>query len=232
MRVLVTRPRGQAEATAELLRQRGYEPLVDSVLTIESVPLPPIDPAGLAALAVTSANAVPSLPAPLRGLPVFCVGQRTAAALRRAGWDVTAVACGDGASLARTIAAELPPGRVLHPGGEDRAPGLSDGLVQAGFMLDHAVTYRAVPVTSLPEATRRALEADRLDVVLLMSPRTARVWCGLVTLAGLARRATHLLAGCLSPAVADAAACLPWREVRIAMSRDHQALVDSLADPR
>jgi uroporphyrinogen-III synthase len=160
------------------------------------------------------------------------VGAATAAALRAAGWAVAGVASGDGADLARLVAAELRPGRVLHIGGADRAPSVADGLTAAGFAVDHVVAYRAVPMAELPAATRAALQADALDAVLLLSPRTARIWVRLARLAGLDGRADRLIAACLSPAVAEAAAALPWRELRVAASRDHTALVDSLDDPR
>jgi uroporphyrinogen-III synthase len=232
MRILVNRPLAQAEATAELLRRRGHEPLVDPVLTIEPVPLPPIEPAGYAALLITSVNAVPALPGSVRGLPLYGVGAATAAALRAAGWAVAGVASGDGEGLARLVAAELRPGRILHIGGADRAPSVADGLAAAGFAVDHVVAYRAAPVTELPAATRAALEADALDAVLLLSPRTARIWVRLARLAGLDGRAGRLIAACLSPAVAEVAAVLRWRELRVAASRDHRALVDSLDGPR
>lgn len=232
MRVLVTRPSGQAQATAELLRRRGHEPLVDPVLAIEPVPLPKIEAAGLTALVVTSANAVPALPATLRAVPLFCVGSATAAAVRAAGWPVAGTASGDGGDLARLLAAELAPGHVLHLGGEDRAPDLATGLAAAGFVLGHVVAYRAVQAIELPAATRAELQIAGLDAVLLFSPRTARIWCGLVRDAGLGGSVARLIAACLSPAVAEAAGSLRWREIRVAMSRDQTALVDSLDGPR
>ena len=232
MRVLVTRPRQQAAATADLLRRRGHEPLVDPVLVIEPVPLPPLDVDGLAAAVVTSANAVPVLAETLRGLPLYAVGTATSAAARAAGWPVAGTAAGDGAALARLLTAELRSGRILHLGGEDTAPGLAAGLAGSGLTLDHRVAYRAVAVPGLPPMTREVLEAHRLDAVLLMSPRTARIWCGLVGDAGLAAHVAPLVAACLSEAVADAARVLPWRQRRVALSRDQTALVDSLDDPR
>lgn len=232
MRVLVTRPRDQAEATAELLRSRGHEPLVDPILRIEPVPLAPIEPAGFAALLVTSANAVPALPESLRGLALYTVGGATSAAARAAGWTVAAEAEGDGAALARLLTATLRSGRLLHVGGEDRAPGLERGLLGSGLTIEHRVAYRAVAATALPSATEEALRSGTLDAVLLMSPRTAGVWCGLMRKAGLERGAARLIAACLSEAVAERAGELSWREVRVARSRDQTALVDSLDDPR
>lgn len=228
LRVLVTRPRHQAEATAALLRRRGHQPLVDPILSIEPLPLPPLDPSGFAALVVTSANAVPALVKPLCRLPLYVVGPATAAAAAAAGWPIAGEASGDGASLAGLLAARLRGGRILHLGGADVADGLPEGLAPAGIAVEHHAAYRAVAAAGLPPATRRALQARQLDAVLLMSPRTARIWCGLVRDAGLEGEARLLLAACLSEAVATAARGLGWRELRIAASRDQTALVDSL----
>lgn len=228
MRVLVTRPRDQAQATAGLLRRRGHQPLVDPILSIERLPLPPIDPSGFAALVVTSANAVPALAEPMRSLPLHVVGSATAAAACAAGWAVAGEAAGDGASLARLLAGRLGGGRVLHLGGEDLAGGLAEGLAGTAITVEHHAVYRAVALASLPPATRHALQGRQLDAVLLMSPRTARIWCGLVRDAGLEEEARPLLGACLSAAVAAAARPLAWRELRIATSRDQTALVDSL----
>jgi uroporphyrinogen-III synthase len=232
MRVLVTRPLAQALATAELLRRHGHEPLVDPILAIEPVPLPPLAAEGYRALLVTSVNAVPSLPDGLRSLPVFAVGSATATALRAAGWPIAGEAAGDGRSLADLVAARLPPGRLLHPGGEDRAPALARDLAAAGFVIEQHTSYRAVAASTLPDATCRALENGALDAVLLLSPRSALVWCGLVHAAGLADGTRRLVAACISEAVAEAAGRLVWRAVRIAPSRDQTALIGSLDDPQ
>jgi len=231
MRVLVTRPAAQAQATAELLRRHGHEPLVDPVLAIEPVPLPPLSAASYRALLVTSVNTVPALPDGLRPLPLYAVGRATAAALRAAGWRIAGEAAGDGRSLAALVAAALPPGPLLHPGGEDRAPALAEGLAAAGFAVEQPTAYRAVAATTLPAATREALLAGALDAVLLASPRSASVWCSLVRAAGLGHGTRRLMAACISDAVAQAAGGLAWRTVRVAASRDQTALVASLDGP-
>ena len=104
LRVLLTRPAGQAEETAELVRQAGGEPLVFPCLR----PGPPSDAQPLHAalallrtqgfdgLALTSAHAVAQVLETLQQMPaselvVAAVGPRTAAALQQAG--IAAVSC-------------------------------------------------------------------------------------------------------------------------------------------
>src|SRR4051794_39882487 len=131
MLVLVTRPREQAAATSALLVAMGHEALIDPVLEIRRLPLPRrMSLADVAAIAITSANAVPALAGMPAGLPVFAVGAATAAAARAAGWNEVHAAAGDGADLARLMRQSLPStaGVVLHLAGHNVREGLEAGL--------------------------------------------------------------------------------------------------------
>jgi uroporphyrinogen-III synthase len=233
MRVLVTRPRGQAEATAAALRARGHLPVIDPVLEIEPVQLPPIDLAEVAAIVITSANAVPAVTPAMRPLPLFCVGEATAAAARSAGLTPAGIGDDDGFALARLVAARLSPedGPVLHLCGQDLAPSTGDGLRAAGFAYRPEVAYRAVAAHALQEGTCDMMRRGGFDAVLFFSPRTARTWCALVGKAGLQAATQRSLAACLSPAVAEAASSLRWRRVAVAKGRDQTALLDCLDGP-
>ena len=227
--MLVTRPEDQAADTVRLLRERGDEPLLDPLLRIERMPPPTGVPAGTAALAVTSANAVPALAAIGAGLPVFAVGRATARALHEAGRPPAAVAGGDGVDLARTLAAALPAGAiVLHVAGHDVRPGLAEELAATGLLYRRVTVYAAVAAERLAPATEAALGAGTLDAVLLFSPRTAALFATLVRGAGLAPRLGGTVAACLSEAVATELAGLPFRAVRVAEARDQKALLRRL----
>jgi uroporphyrinogen-III synthase len=178
--VLVTRPRAQAEATAVALRALGHEPLLDPMLVIE--PLPPPDLTGqenIAAVVLTSANAVPALPASLKDRPVFAVGPATAEAAKAAGCRDVRAGSDDGRALAGLVSRALPPGAgavVLHLAAEEVREGLAAGLRDAGLAYRHVVAYRAVPSARLAPATSRALVDGRLGAALFFSPRTAAVF--------------------------------------------------------
>jgi uroporphyrinogen-III synthase len=229
LRVLVTRPEDQAAETVRLLRERGDEPLLDPLLRIERLPPPAEVPAGTAALAVTSANAVAALAALPTDLPVFAVGRATARALHEAGRAPLAVAGGDGVDLARILAGALPAGAiVLHVAGQDVRPGLAEELAAAGLVYRRVTVYAAVAAERLAPTTEAALRAGALDAVLLFSPRTAALFAGLVRDAGLARGLAGTVAACLSEAVAAEVAGLPFVAVRVADARDQKALLRRL----
>ena len=84
MRVLVTRPAGQADRTAARLRAAGHEPVLAPVLVIAATGA--AWPTPLDALVLTTAQAALAMPETAvrdwRDVPAFAVGQRTAEALR------------------------------------------------------------------------------------------------------------------------------------------------------
>ena len=136
--ILVTRPAPEAEATAALLAASGWTPLLAPMLRIR--PLAGELPEDIAAIALTSGNAVPALPARLQGVPVFAVGDATAARARAAGFTDIRSAGADAAALADVIVAEAPAGTVLLAVGEGRGERLEDSLAERG----RAVIRRAV----------------------------------------------------------------------------------------
>ena len=234
MRVLVTRAEPEAGRTAALLASLGHEPLVAPLLTPEPLPVAS-DMAGIAAVAVTSARTVAFLPDALRRamrvLPVFAVGERTAAALRDTGIPDVRPADGDIDALSRLIrSAGLPRGaRLLHPGGEDRAGDLAGSLAPEGLAVISPAVYRMVAAPRLPVAAAKALAEHRIDAVLHYSPRSARIFADLVTTAGLSGAARQPLHACLSPAVAAALEPLAAPRVIPAGSPDEASLIAVLA---
>jgi uroporphyrinogen-III synthase len=230
MLVLVTRPAAQAARTAAILRQRGHKAIIDPVLEIRAIePRPPLDLGGVAALAVTSANAASALAGLATELPVYAVGAATAAACRAQGSFTVSEAAGDGASLAESIAADLtPPATVLHLAGEEVREGLEAGLAARGLGYRAVAVYAAQPSPGLAPDTLEALSERRLDTVLLYSPRSAALWQDLVAKAGLTPALAGVTALCLSAAVAAPLARETFKSVRIAASPDQDALLRCL----
>jgi uroporphyrinogen-III synthase len=232
MRVLVTRPREQAERTAERLGALGHEPFVAPLLTIVPTQEPP-PPAPFDAFIVTSAHAIPALASlrdAARQAPVFAVGERTAALARQAGLRQAQTAEGDGSSLAGLVARQLAPGaRLLHVAGRERKGEPAAALVRAGFSVETWIAYEAVAATALPNHLTEALRTRRLDAGLHYSRRSAEILLGLADEAGLGpglRRLSHF---CLS---ADVAAPLQERGIErliVAQRPDEASLFDALA---
>ncbi|MFZ1430799.1 MAG: uroporphyrinogen-III synthase [Geminicoccaceae bacterium] len=233
MLVLVTRPLGQAARTARLLEARGHDVLIDPVLEVRLLPVPLLG-ADIVAVAVTSANAVPALAAIDPGLPVFAVGEATAAAARAVGSSrEIRVAEGSGIALAQLIGRSATPGRgtILHLAGTDVRPGFEKELVESGYGYRRAIVYETMPTADMDPAAAAAIRDHRLDAVLLYSPRSAALWAAKVSRLGLGPHLHGTIAACLSNAVAAPLRGLVLREVRVARAADQKSLLGCLDAP-
>jgi uroporphyrinogen-III synthase len=234
VRVLVTRPRERAVELARELERRGDTPLIEPLLAIEPVAgvVPAVD--GVQALVLSSAHAVPALSAAAKALPVFAVGDATAAAARRAGCGAVISAGGAAPDLARSIAArcDAGAGALLHLSGEHVTEGLAEALAAAGFALRRQVVYRAAAAPALSPATVEALAARQIEAVLLFSPRTARIFVELIGRHGLLEPVAGLAAICLSAAVAQPCRDLAWRAVHVAARPELGPLLEALEAAR
>jgi uroporphyrinogen-III synthase len=224
VKALLTRPEEDAAPLVRALAERGIETLLAPMLRIAPVAEAekPLADAltGAQALLFTSANGARSFAAASarREIPVFAVGDATAAAARLAGFRSVVSAGGDVADLAALVAARLAPqhGALVHAAGSATAGDLAGALSAQGFTLRRVVLYEAQPATALPEAVAAALAAGAVDLALFFSPRTAAAFARLAAAAGLAPACGRATALALSPAVAAALAALPWRAVVVA----------------
>ncbi len=235
MRVLITRPEPDASALADKLKARGHETLIEPLLRIEAKPDAAVDLAGVQALAFTSANGVRVFAglSARRDLPVFAVGDSTAAAARAAGFASVESATGDVEALAALIAARLEPGAgaIFHGAARKVAGDLKGALDAAGFQVRRAVLYEAVPSVALTPNSAAALREGRVDAVLFFSPRTGESFIRLLREGSLTEACGRSMAVCLSSAVAETVEGLPWRALRVAVRPDEAALLESLEAP-
>ncbi|WP_299618098.1 uroporphyrinogen-III synthase [Pelagibius sp.] len=236
--MLVTRPREDAESLVAALNERGHRVVVEPLLTI--VPRSAVDwPQGHAAaqaLLITSANGLRAFAGldTRRKLPVYAVGDASAAAARAAGFDKVTSAAGDVEDLARCVRDALRPqdGPLLHPAASKRAGDLKGLLEAAGFRVLRAILYDSQAVSRLSPELRQALTSELIDVATFFSPRTAASFASLVAEAGLDGACRRAVALCLSDAVAQQVSGLPWRSIAVAARPDQDALLvrlDALA---
>lgn len=228
MRVLLTRPRPDAEETARLLTARGIDPVIAPLIEIGDIPGATIDLAAVQAILVTSANGARALARATqeRELPIYAVGDASARAATDCGFSDVTSANGDVAALAALVRHQLDPlgGALVHVTGSAVAGNLGGELASFQYLVRHCQLYRSQTVDELPDAARQALNDLSIDAVLFYSPRTAAHLAKLVAAAGLQAQCRAIVAVCLSPAVAEAAAALPFAEVRVAATPDQDAL--------
>ncbi len=235
MRILVTRPLDDAEATAAKLRAMGHEAIVAPLVEIRFRDDVEVDLNDVQAILATSANGVRALERATqrRDIPVFAVGPQTAEAAQLAGFTQIRNAKGDGAALAIATLSWAKPGdgALFHAQGKATRGGLAEALQKHGFEIRESVLYEAAAVEHLPQAAANALQSGALDAAMFYSPRSARIFFRSVVNAGLAQTTSGLSALCLSKAAANALAPLKFREIRIAESPDQEAMLRLVAEP-
>jgi len=232
MQALVTRPREEAETLAAALAARSVDALIEPLIEIHFRASEPLDLAGVQAVLCTSANGVRALSrvSGERALPIFAVGDATAARARAEGFCAVESAGGDVNDLIRLAAARLHPagGRLLHVAGTAIAGNLAEALAARGFWVERQMLYEARPAGALSSTAVGGLRSGSVAFALFFSPRTAAVFARLADSAGVADSCRRVTALAIS-AVADAAlAGLPWFHRRIARRPNQSALLEEL----
>lgn len=228
MSVWLTRPQEDSAALAAILAAENIASIVAPLMDIapRAVTLPATAPN---ALLLTSRHAVHALPPAWQHLPVFCVGDATAEAVRAAGYNHAIAGPGDLLSLLPMMTAQLPQGaQVLYLSGEDVAHDASALLAAHNIHVTRVVAYEATATTQLTSEMRLALEQGRVQQVVFFSARSAALACQLLKQEEFTEAAASIEAVCLSLAVAEAAAALPWRHLSVAHLPSRDALLDAL----
>ena len=235
MAVLVTRPQPDDEATAVSLRIRGFEVLKAPMLRFEPVAFQDDAEMRYGAVIVSSANALRGVESQLAGkpllkLPLFAVGERTAAAARRIGFENVMTANGDATRLrdlvlksvkAKALKKTSP---LLYLAGADLAQDLSGELGERGFTVVTQTTYRMVPVANLPDQVRDAFAANGIEAVLHYSRRSARAFLEAARSAGVEISALSVPQCCISDGVATVLHDAGATQVMVAASPDENAV--------
>jgi uroporphyrinogen-III synthase len=191
------------------------------------------------AVIVTSANALRGVAPNLGGsrllkLPLFAVGEHTAAAARDAGFANVIAAGGDAVALRECVLAAVTrktlkkTSPLLYLAGADLARDLAGELGARGFTVVTQTTYRMVPVSSLPRETCDAFAANRVEAVLHYSGRSARAFLEAARSAGVEISALSLPQCCISAGVAAVVRDAGAGQVVVAASPDENALFGAL----
>lgn len=229
MRLIVTRPEEDAATLKTRLKILGHDVILSPLLVIAPIAGIAIPDEHYQLIALTSANGAralsrhPDLPK-LRALPVLAVGPQSAEAARLAGFANVETAGGDAVGLARHLAdcRDRDAGPILYVSGRDSASDFAGLLKAAGFDVRRVIAYEARAATTLSPRVHAGAEA-----VLLFSPRTARLWAGLVAAEALDANARGQVHVCIS---ANTAAALPAAyPTRVAAQPTEAAMLDVIA---
>jgi uroporphyrinogen-III synthase len=238
VRLVVTRPAGDAERTAAALARQGHQVDIAPLMRIESVAGAALDNGPWSGLILTSANAVQAAAglagfAALAELRAFAVGARTATAARAAGFRDVILGGGDAQELTQHIRAWAKAERLrgarrdplLYLAGEDVSHDLA-GALAADREIVHTVTvYRAIKAERFSAAIDAALAGGTIDGVLHFSRRSAEAFMDCARAGALTDQALRVTHYCVSRQVAEPLVAAGAKDVRIAERPEEAALV-------
>lgn len=210
MKLIVTRPEADARELIATLADNNIEalcaPLMDIVFR-QNVDIPELN---YQAVLATSANGVRAIASHgmfdvLKNVPLFAVGEASAQKAHEVGFAIVHTASGDLAGLADLVRQELAVdmGPLLYASGNKIAGDLAGILGGDGYDVHRVVFYDALARPTLDPQALEALNDQSVDGVILMSPRTAKIWCDNIMQSGRALLSPKLTYYCLSRAVAD-----------------------------
>ena len=232
MRVLLTRPTAQSQKLAQDLRDRGHDAVVSPVIEIEPCLNEKIA-GSFEAVIATSGNAFRFLSgceaARLKRLPLFVVGQTTAAMALARGFENLQLTVRNGQDLLAALTERLERSqRLLYLCGRDRKPGLENELRHAGYDLEVRVVYQAAAANALTDEAVAALHEQSIDAALHFSRRSAEIFARLVSAAGVVDGARAALNLCISRDAAGGLIALGPLRLAVAKTPDAAGILAAL----
>lgn len=216
MHVLITRPRSDGESFQAKIEQLGWRATLEPLIDIVPNPIEPADIQDAGALIATSRNALrslaasPALKAALP-LPLLAVGPGTAALARKFGFENIVEGDGTGASLVPEIVrlSKTHVGTFIHLAGDVLAFDLVAALAPEHIPIRALTVYRSIAAKTITPQVAEALRNEDIDVVALMSPRTAETWSRLAETLSPPANLSAVTYVCISENVAKALSMRP-----------------------
>ncbi len=176
--LLLTRPLEQSQRFADQCRERfgaALDITISPLIGIEHLE-PQMDTRAYRGFLFTSSNAVEAAANmwPDQRPHAYTVGERTARAARKLGYEATACG-GDVTAMARHLRDLAPKGPLLHLRGRHSRGALARNLTGSGIPADEAVIYEQ-HAKHLSEWAKILLCGEMPVLLPLFSPRTATIF--------------------------------------------------------
>ena len=230
MRILVTRPGEDGIALAELLNVSGIDSIVDPLMSIQQIHGPQLKLEGVQALLLTSANGVRALVnrSSRRDIPIYAVGEATARTARKFGFSQVHSADGNVDMLVDLVENILKPedGSLLHIAGSSIAGDLIKSLSNRGFQCSRVILYKTNNSRRLLDSTIADIKQNKIDAVMLYSPRSAEIFVNLIRKARLVRSCQKIILICLSDAVYKKTLKIQWKAVKTSTEPNQGAIIE------
>lgn len=232
-RVLITRPEPGASETAGRLEAMGFLPIKLPLHEIRPLPVNAgAIPSGLAAVAVTSANAMRHATSEiierLKALPCFAVGSSTANAAADAGFSAVIEGGGDAEALAETIIGQRPGGTVAYLCGRVRRLTFEKRLADEHIAIHALETYDTIELDHSIGEVINLTARHPIDYILVYSANAAEVLAATRRRPQLEGLFENAVFACISGRVAEALGDWPGKRIQTAPEPDEPALLSLL----
>jgi uroporphyrinogen-III synthase len=228
MKMLVTRPEPDAQATLARLGALGIEAIAAPLMVRQTLEgsLPPPD--GFTAMVLTSANAIRALADrnmldQYRHLPVFAVGDHTAREANEAGFVRVSSAAGAFQDLVNAMTIARMRGPIFYPAGKHQSADLAKALAPLGVMVATSKVYEMVAAEALPDTVLAEMGGE-IGAVLAYSRRSSEIFARLAGTLQRERR-NRLAMLCMSEAVAEPLLEARFSRISLADRPDEDAMM-------
>lgn len=248
MKVLITRPRAQADDFADKLRSAGFEPILFPVIEIQPIENNIALERALEKLncyewvVFTSVNAIPPTVSPhfqrkwgecpkgTRGAKIAAIGPKTAEALRKRGIEPDFVPDEYVAEAILPGLGDLQGKWVLLPRAEIARADLPEAIAKAGGIPHEIIVYRTLPATIDPDGLN-ALKSG-VDVVTFTSASTVENFVAICKQNGLdpLNLPSNPLFACIGPITEQAAREAGFENVVVAEEYTTDGLVEEIVN--
>lgn len=230
-KILVIRAEPAASDTVKILARNGFSPVKLPLFEVRDTGRQIVQK-NFTGVVFTSRNAINTLMArglvdTCKSLPVFCVGDQTAAIAKEAGCLEVHSAKGNAEHLVRLIAAWKPETelRLLYPTTENRSVDLALALKPHGILVDTVNVYEMQKLSVSKDNLLNAFDAVAYGAVFIYSKRSSEHLACLIetAVAELALDKISLVA--ISRRASSPLDQFNWKNILIADAPDETAMI-------
>ena len=230
--VLLTRPEEDCqELKTKLIVPTISSPLLKVMQKAKRVTLPE----GATDLIATSARVFEMISniKSLITIPVWCVGEATAAAAKAAGFETIFQVNRSAQEILERIVNECPKesSYFVHIGGAAVHVDLAEALVKLGFKADRIIMYETEAAQSLSQEAETVMQAGLIQQMPFFSLRTAEIFVDMAKKSEWADKLRRVTALAHSEAIARSLRQISWKEVIVVPDLSAQRIVEYYKRP-
>jgi len=233
--LLITRPQEDAEKLARLVKFKGYEPVVEPLLSPVYVEDLIMTPPKMQAVMVTSKHALRAIETSnqvsmFRSVPFICVGEKTMERAQQMGLQTIPTAPENVDMLVEWVKENIVPevGPLMYLHGDVVTKDLKSTLEKHGFFVHNQKTYDMNEAQMFSKKTLDLIKRQVFHGIGFFSPRTGRIFVKIANNFGLRDQLSVVNALCLSQSIADEVKEIPWKSIKVAKGPKEEAFLELL----